>query len=185
MHREGLLASWHARKIPAGATRQQEIDEHLNHADIILLLISPDFLASDYCYEYEMQRALERYRVEQTRVIPVILRPCDWQTAKGGGLQALPRNGRPISTWEQADEALSEVAHDLRLLIERLVGKYPGLLNTRTTTRNRETILLQLQQLYQTLLAKSLQETAWIELGLTERAEAVQNATNLILRQAT
>ena len=78
LKRQGFISGWHDREILPGATWAQEIDVHLESASIVLLLVSPDFLASDYCYEVEMQRALERHRCGETRVIPIILRPCDW-----------------------------------------------------------------------------------------------------------
>src|SRR5260370_41459911 len=70
LRREGLIIEWHHRRIPPGSDRLQEIDDYLNKAAIILLLISPDFLASDYCYGIEMQRALERYNRKEACVIP-------------------------------------------------------------------------------------------------------------------
>ena len=88
--RQGLLASWCDRQIDAGSDWQHAIDEHLETASLILLLISPDFLASDYCYELEMQRALERQQAGQARVIPIILRPCDWQRTPFGAVAMPP-----------------------------------------------------------------------------------------------
>src|SRR6266700_2234102 len=91
LRRQGWIADWHDRQILAGNEWARDIDEHLEMASIILLLISPDFLASDYCYDIEMQRALERHRRGETRVIPIILRPVDWHGAPFGQLQCLPR----------------------------------------------------------------------------------------------
>src|SRR5437588_169655 len=81
LSRQGLIAEWHSRKILPGEAWARQIDEHLEVASIVLLLVSPDFLASDYCYDIEMQRALERHKSGSTYVIPIILRPCDWQHA--------------------------------------------------------------------------------------------------------
>jgi hypothetical protein len=103
--REGLLAPWHDRDIAVGTEWRQAIDEHLETASVILLLISSDFLASDYCYDIEMQHALERHHAGEARVIPIILRPCSWQSSPIGLLQALPRDGRALTTWENQDEA--------------------------------------------------------------------------------
>src|SRR2546428_1755902 len=80
LRRQGLIADWHDRQIMPGANWAQEIDEHLEMAAIILLLVSSDFLASDYSYDIEMQRALQRHEQREARVIPIILRPCDWQS---------------------------------------------------------------------------------------------------------
>lgn len=97
LRRQRVIDDWHHRQIMPGAERTKEIDEHLETASIILLLISPDFLASDYCYETEMQRALERHRRGEVHVIPIILRPCDWHTAPFGDLQCLPHGGRAVT----------------------------------------------------------------------------------------
>ena len=70
LQRQGTITAWHDRQITPGTDWQREIDQHLDKASLILLLISPDFLASDYCYTIEMQRALERHRAGKARVIP-------------------------------------------------------------------------------------------------------------------
>ena len=75
------------------------IDEHLNSAAVILLLVSADFLASDYCYDVEMKRALEWHDAGDGRVVPVILRPVDWRGAPFAKLQALPKDGKPVTSW--------------------------------------------------------------------------------------
>ncbi len=80
LEREGTIRTWHDRRIGAGEDRKGEIDGYLESADLILLLISPDFIASDYCFDVEMTRALERHEAGEARVIPVILRPTDWRT---------------------------------------------------------------------------------------------------------
>src|SRR6266581_4917208 len=97
LQQRGLIAGWHDRKIPAGATWADEIDTHLNTAQIILLLISADFLDSQYCYGVEMKRALERQAAGEARVIPIIVRPVDWKDAPFAHLQALPTDAKPIS----------------------------------------------------------------------------------------
>src|SRR5713101_6405857 len=74
LQRQGLIDIWHDRDISAGTEWEQEISQHLNAAQIILLLVSPDFMASAYCYGIEMQRALERHELGEARVIPIILR---------------------------------------------------------------------------------------------------------------
>src|SRR5262249_17416768 len=105
LRQEGVIHTWHDRNINAGDDWRQQIDENLNTATIILLLISADFLASDYCYEIEMQRALERHHNGEARVIPVILRQVDWHSAPFGTLQVLPRDAKPITSWTDRDEA--------------------------------------------------------------------------------
>src|SRR5437660_849909 len=81
LQRQGFITLWHDRKIVAGTEWAHTIDDHLTNASIILLLISPDFMASDYCYDIEMKHALEQHYTNNVRVIPIILRPVDWRGA--------------------------------------------------------------------------------------------------------
>lgn len=85
-----------------------------------MLLVSADFLSSDYCYDIEMSRALERHASGSARVIPVILRACDWADARFGKLQALPKNAKPVTSWRNMDEALTDVAKGIRLVISEM-----------------------------------------------------------------
>jgi hypothetical protein len=121
LHRQGLIAIWHDREILAGAEWGKEIDAHLSTASIILLLISPDFLASDR-YDIEMQHALERSRREEARVIPIILRPCDWKLPPLDALQALPTNNKPVILWTNQDEAWLDVEQGIRKMVRTLLS---------------------------------------------------------------
>ena len=105
LKRQGVISEWHDRKIAPGDEWKKAIDDRINTARIILLLISSDFIASDYCYEIEMQRALERHEKREAVVIPVILRSCNWQDTPFGKLQALPKDGKAITSWPDRDEA--------------------------------------------------------------------------------
>ncbi|HEU5381979.1 MAG TPA: TIR domain-containing protein, partial [Ktedonobacteraceae bacterium] len=116
--RQGLVQIWHDRDISAGAEWEQEIEEQLRTAQIILLLVSPDFIASDYCYTKEMQRALDRHVRGEVRAVPIILRPVDWQITPLGKLQALPKDGKPITNWTNRDNAYLDVAKGIRALVE-------------------------------------------------------------------
>jgi WD40 repeat protein/energy-coupling factor transporter ATP-binding protein EcfA2 len=120
LERLGLIAGWSDRDISAGQHWQNEIDKRLNTADIILLLISPDFIASDYCHSVEVKRAMERHEAGEARVIPIILRPVYWQAMPFGQLQALPTHGKPIDTWRNRNEAFLKVVQGLRKVIEEL-----------------------------------------------------------------
>ncbi|HYT44947.1 MAG TPA: tetratricopeptide repeat protein [Methylomirabilota bacterium] len=122
LQRLKLITGWHDRKIGAGQEWEDEIDTHLNTARIILLLISPDFMASKYCFGVEVTRAMERHEQGEARVIPVILRPVYWQGAPFGKLQALPTDGEPIMSryWHNLDEAFFNVAEGIRKAIEKL-----------------------------------------------------------------
>src|SRR2546429_6160470 len=125
---QGLISTWHDRRIIPSQDRAQAIDTHLNSAWVILLLISPDFLAWDYCYGIEMQRALERHQAGEARVIPILLRPVDWKGAPFTRLQALPTNAKPITSWGNQDEAFTDVAAGIRRAIEdqaRLAASSP------------------------------------------------------------
>jgi hypothetical protein len=112
LQRQGLIDVWHDREISAGDEWEREIDEHLNAAQIILLLVSPDFMASDYCSSIEMKRAMERHERGEARVIPVILHPIYWRRSLFGKLQALPTDSKPVMDryWHNLDEAFFDVA---------------------------------------------------------------------------
>ena len=114
LKRQGAIATWHDRRIAPGEALHGRISDELNAADIILLLVSVDFMDSDYCHDVEMGRALERQERGEARVIPVILRPCDWQGAPFGGLMAVPKDGRPVTKHPTLDDGFLEVAKAIR-----------------------------------------------------------------------
>jgi CheY-like chemotaxis protein len=114
LKREGVIAQWHDRQIGVGTEWNRQIHDALNSADVILLLVSADFLASDYCYDIEMKRALELHEAGTARVIPIILRPCEWQRALFAKLQALPLGGRAVVHWRDQDSAFTDVARGIR-----------------------------------------------------------------------
>jgi TIR domain len=120
LKRQNIITDWHDRNITAGTDWAQAIDDNLNTADIILLLISSDFLASDYCYDKEMTRALERHNQNTARVIPIILRPCDWHSAPFGKLQALPKDAKPVTEWDNQDKAFTNIAQGIRTAVAEL-----------------------------------------------------------------
>lgn len=96
LKRQGSIAEWHDRKISAGTEWKGQIDDNLNRASIILLLISSDFLNSDYCYDKEMKRALERDAAREARVIPIILRPCDWTSSPLHSFRRFQKTRKPL-----------------------------------------------------------------------------------------
>lgn len=124
LQRQGLIDVWHDRDISAGTEWEQEINEHLNSAQIILLMVSSDFMDSDYCYSIEMKRAIERHERGEARVIPVILRPAHWQVVLGK-LQALPTDARPITdpNWYNLDRALYDVTEGIYKLVTTLLAQ--------------------------------------------------------------
>ena len=121
LRRQGLIETWHDRRIGAGTEWAGAIDRELEAADIVLLLVSADFLASDYINDIELQRAMERHEARTAKVIPVILRPCLWQRGDFAKLQALPRDGEPVisSKWPSQDAALANVAQGIAQAVER------------------------------------------------------------------
>lgn len=120
LQRQHVISLWYDRELLPGMDWAREIDERLNSARLILLLISAYFLDSDYCYGIEMRRAMERYGAGEAWVVPVLLRAVDWQDEPISRLQALPTNGRPITSWTNRDEAFTDVAKGLRKIITRL-----------------------------------------------------------------
>jgi internalin A len=124
LQRQGLIETWHDRKIEAGEEWKRKIDENLERADIILLLISADFMASDYCYEIEMKRALERHDQGEARVIPIILREVNWLRAPFAGLQALPKDGLAVTKWPDKDSAWRNVSEGIERVVEGVRKKH-------------------------------------------------------------
>src|SRR6266516_4563721 len=114
LEHQGMITGWHDRKINPGIEWEPEIDEYLNTAKIILLLISPSFMASNYCNEIEVQHAMERHKKKEARVIPVVLHPVAWEDAPFSKLQALPDNAKPVSLWRNRDQALMNVAEGVK-----------------------------------------------------------------------
>jgi len=122
LQREGVISAWHDRKIGAGTEWAKAIDDNLNAAGIILLLISADFLASDYCYDIEMQRAIARHEAGEARVIPIILKPVDWSSAPFSKLQAFPKDAKPVTTWSNRDAAFVDIAKGIRGAAEAMAA---------------------------------------------------------------
>jgi hypothetical protein len=120
LERQGVISSWYDRQILPGIEWARDIDAHLQTAVIILLLVSADFLASDYCYDIEMQRAMERHEAGEARVIPIILRPMDWHSAPFGKLQVLPKDGLPVTSWGNQDDAFVDITRGIRSIAEEL-----------------------------------------------------------------
>jgi tetratricopeptide (TPR) repeat protein len=122
LRNQGIIRGWHDREITAGTEWAGQIDEHINSADIILLLISASFLASKYCYDVEMKRAMERHENGEARVITVMLRPVDWKGSPFAKLQFLPKDAKPIVKWPTHDDGFENVAAGIRRVVEELCG---------------------------------------------------------------
>jgi internalin A len=120
LQRQRVISTWHDRKILPGNEWEGEIDNRLERAAIILLLISADFIASEYCWDKEVKRALERHAAKQATVIPVLLRSCDWKGAPFGKLQGLPTGMKAVTAWPDRDAAWTDVARGIRAIAESL-----------------------------------------------------------------
>lgn len=120
LQRRGYIINWYDGEVLAGTVREDKIMTQLNAAHIILLLISPDFVASDYCYSKEMRRAIERHDAKEARVIPIILRPVIWSELPFAHLQVLPSGGKPVcsSQWANKDEAFHDVVQGILAVVE-------------------------------------------------------------------
>jgi internalin A len=123
LQRRGLIETWDDRKIEAGDEWRDKIEEHLERAEIILLLVSSDFVASDYCYELEMKRALERHEKDEAWVIPVMLRDVNWKGTPFSELQALPKDGKAVTKWPDKDSAWRDVAEGIERVVEEIRKK--------------------------------------------------------------
>ncbi len=122
LQRQGLIDVWYDREISAGAEWEQDIDKHLNTAQIILLLVSPAFMDSDYCYKKEMGKAIERHKRGEARVIPIILHHVLWEGSPFDKLQVLPTDAKPIisSAWHSSDEAFFNVVKGISKAVKEL-----------------------------------------------------------------
>jgi len=126
LRRLHLIDAWHDRKLKPGDEWDRVISSNLEKAQIILLLVSSDFINSKYCYDIELDRALERHDSEEAKVIPIILRPCMWQLTSFAKLQCLPKDARAVSLWSNSDEAMVNIAEGIFQATNGLLGPGPN-----------------------------------------------------------
>lgn len=138
MQRQGLIIAWHDTMIDAGKEWEQETNKHLNKAHIILLLISPDFMDSDYCYSTQMKRALDRHNIREAIVIPILLRTVDLEDAPFKHLKALPRNGKFVTQWRSRDDAFTDIARGIRNAIKAYSKTSPTESGKASITKSRK-----------------------------------------------
>jgi tetratricopeptide (TPR) repeat protein len=184
---EGRIQAWHDRLIKPGQDWEGEIDDNLLSADIILLLLSASFTSSRYCTGKEMRVALERARKGEIRLLPIVLRPIDWQGLEVARFQALPKDGKPITSWSNRDEAFKNVAVGVRQVVNDLSGLAPASLPepmpvpTRKRSRRRRTIVTSLATALLVLASLVCWQQArgylregdrWLDIGRGEEAEA-------------
>jgi hypothetical protein len=118
LRRRNQIETWHDRKIKAGDEWEKAISLNLKTADIVLLLISIDFINSKYCYDTELDVAMDRHAKGDAVVIPIILRSCLWHNTRFAKLQALPRDGKAVTSFPDRDDALTAVADGIRQITE-------------------------------------------------------------------
>ncbi|MEM6451705.1 MAG: COR domain-containing protein, partial [Cyanobacteria bacterium P01_D01_bin.105] len=125
LERQGLILPWHDRRIMGGEDWKNELDNNLKQADIILLLVSADFIASDYCYDVELTLAIERQQKGEATVIPILLRPADYKGTSFASLQGFPTDLRAVTEWENRDAAWLNVETGLKDVIAQLKNNNP------------------------------------------------------------
>jgi serine/threonine protein kinase/DNA polymerase III delta prime subunit len=186
LEQAGVLTLWSERHLLAGASRQQLISEHLNRADLIILLLSADFFSSEDCITL-MKWALQRQQNSAVRVVPLLLRPVEWQASPLAPLQCMPSNQLPITAWPNRDMAFNACVRDLRHLLglpmtsTQLSRHAPA---SSAQNHNRRILLRKVRSFWVTgMLEHSLHGAAVIALGLREQPEAVANPWHLVLQQ--
>jgi len=130
LSRQGAVHVWHDRLIAPGRNWAKEIDDNINLANVVLLLVSADFLASEYCYGVEMRRALQRASRLETHVVPILIRKCDLQGVPFADVQWLPTGAKPVKNWADRDSAWTDVATGVRKIVQEL-----GAFSTAALTR--------------------------------------------------
>jgi TIR domain len=123
LKRQKLISTWNDKDISPGTEWKPQIMDRLNNAQIILLLISADFMASDFCYSKEMKIAIDRHDANQARVLPIVVRPVDWKGAPFSKLQMLPTGAKAVTRWPTYDDAFENVSEGIRNAIEDLDAK--------------------------------------------------------------
>lgn len=118
LKREGTLKAWTDSNMQAGDQIDPEIMRELNNSDVFIALISPDYLASTYCYDKEFFSAIELNKADRLRIVPIILERCDWQSTPIANFLALPKDGKPVSEWTNLNIAYADITSGIRKLIE-------------------------------------------------------------------
>jgi hypothetical protein len=117
LQRDGTLTTWTDQQIPTGGNLTKNISAELSTSDLFIALLSPDYISSKYCYEKEFQKALEMLAEGKIIIIPIIVEVCDWLSTPFGEFKALPKDGKPISTWENKNTAFLDVIQNIRQLV--------------------------------------------------------------------
>ncbi len=183
LRRSGLVTTWYDGEIVAGAAWEAEIKEQLDTADIILLLVSADFIASDYCYSIEMKQALERHNTKKAHIVPILLRPVDWSGTLFSKLQIIPTNARPVTSWPQRDEAWADITKHVRRVVIDLIQQRArprpstlspqGNLQGNLTRYEQRLVNLVRKRWIKGVLKSSLYHDIFLPLEFVEHPEAV------------
>lgn len=120
LSQQGLIRIWHDRAIVGGSDWARQIEAKLSTTRLFLLLISADFFASKYCTEVELPYATSRHEKGLARLVPIVVRPVDWEGTFVSSLQSLPKDGKPVTQWQSRDEAWTDVARQLRRVVREL-----------------------------------------------------------------
>ena len=139
LQRQNIINTWHDRKIDAGNEWKKEIDDNLETADIILLLISPDFIQSDYCFDIEVKRAMQRHQDGSATVIPISLRSYDTTDADFMSLQGLPKDFKPVVKWEHEDDAFTDISKGIRKSAKKIRNLQTIAPSTKSNLPKRKT----------------------------------------------
>lgn len=126
LKRNELISEWHDRQIIAGDNWKGQISKNLEEAQLILFLVSSSFLSSEYCFDIEFKRALEKHHEGSAQLIPIVVRPCDWTTSELGSFQGLPKDALPITKWNDQDEAWLNVVHGVKQRVTQFKPKLAG-----------------------------------------------------------
>ena len=126
LKRQNVIRSWHDGDIIPGTPWQSQILDHLNSADVILLLVSADFMASDFCYSIQMEKAIARQNAHQAYVIPILLRPTDWEGTPFATLKMLPTNAKAVTLWPSHDEAFEDVVRGIKQVVSIVLANKPS-----------------------------------------------------------
>lgn len=121
MRRQRLLETWHRSRCEPGQDLPREVPAHLQEADLVLLLISANYLSHDECYQFELPQALVQHNSGQTRVVPILISACDWHTAPFAHLKLLPVGAKPVTSWRNRNEAWANVASEIRALVDAII----------------------------------------------------------------
>ncbi|MEO7338029.1 MAG: toll/interleukin-1 receptor domain-containing protein [Caldimonas sp.] len=121
LRQKKLIVEWHDRRIDPGVDWDSQISARLDAADLVLVLLSPDFLASEYCFGVEMEQAFSQVKAGRSKVLPILARPCLWEESRFSALQMIPRDARPIASSASVDDALKAVSLEIRDVVAQAV----------------------------------------------------------------